>query len=49
MMKMINIPSNQKIRNTITMKTLSKLKLNVEILFTNENNEFCIAKSSTEL
>ena len=47
MMKMINTPTNQKIRNTIKNNEnidLSKLKLNVQISFTNEVNESCIAK-----
>lgn len=42
-----NFPNNQENQNTITNKEnidLSKLKPNVEILFTNEDHESCIAK-----
>ena len=46
-MKMKNFPTNHKIQNTITNNknmNLSKLKPNLEILFTNEDHDSCIAK-----
>ena len=42
-----NFPTNHEIQNTITNNkniNLSKLKPNVEILFTNEDHDSCIAK-----